>query len=121
MESNSVGRGNQIRNFNTQGGGKAKVTGNSKLPLEGIPVQQGQNLKPRGESVAVNLSPEARDLLDARNKAYQIAKETPDVREDKVAELKARIASGKYEINSENIADGMLREAVREKLSEIPD
>lgn len=56
-----------------------------------------------------------------RAKALDIAKNTPDIREDKVADLKARIASGKYEIDSGAIADGMMREAVIEHLAETTE
>jgi len=73
--------------------------------------------KPTPE-VAVSVSDQGRELSEARRKAFEIAKSTPDVREDRVAELKARIADGKYEVDSGKIADGMLREAVKEKLAE---
>lgn len=42
--------------------------------------------------------------------AHSIAAETPDVREDKVAELKKRIAEGSYKIDSDAIADKMISE-----------
>ena len=46
-----------------------------------------------------------------------IAQNTPDIREDKVAAIKAKIANGTYEIDSGRIADGLLNEAIREHLS----
>ncbi len=45
-------------------------------------------------------------------KSYQTAKaavnDAPDVRQDKVAEIKAMIAAGKYNISSEAVADKIL-------------
>ena len=45
-------------------------------------------------------------------KAYQVAKNAvknaPDVREDRVAELKAQIQNGTYEVSSESFADKLL-------------
>lgn len=65
----------------------------------------------------VNLSGRAKEMQEARAKALDIARKTPDVREDKVSELKRKIESGDYKVSSENIADGILREAIRDELS----
>lgn len=65
----------------------------------------------------VNVSGQAKEMNEARMKALDIARNTPDVREDKIAELKAKIASGDYKVSSENIADGMMREAIKDELS----
>jgi negative regulator of flagellin synthesis FlgM len=51
-------------------------------------------------------------------KALEIARATPDVREDKVAALKKQIQDGTYKINAGGIADGMAREAIMEHLAE---
>lgn len=45
--------------------------------------------------------------------AKAMAMDTPDVREDRVADLKKRIADGSYKINSSAIADRMLEEHLR--------
>ena len=42
--------------------------------------------------------------------ASQIAKSSPDVRPDKVAELKKKIQDGTYEIDSAKIADKLVEE-----------
>lgn len=52
------------------------------------------------------ISDKARDLA----KAYAVASATPDVREDRIAELKKRIASGDYKIDSDKVADKMISE-----------
>ena len=69
----------------------------------------------------VQLSDEGRKRADERKKAFEIAKNTPDVREDKVAALKAKIQAGNYEVDSGKIADGMLREAIMEHLATSKD
>lgn len=65
----------------------------------------------------VNVSGKAKEMNEARMKALDIARNTPDVREDKVAELKSKIQSGEYKVSAENIADGILREAIKDELS----
>jgi len=41
-------------------------------------------------------------------KAKEVAAKAPDVRDERIAELKARIAAGKYEVNAQAIADKMV-------------
>jgi negative regulator of flagellin synthesis FlgM len=52
------------------------------------------------------ISDKAKDLA----KAYAVASATPDVREDRIAELKKRIASGDYKVDSDKIAEKMIGE-----------
>ena len=66
-----------------------------------------------GAKVAV--SERARDLAEARAKAFEIAQNAPDVREDKVAALKAKIADGSYMLSAENIADGIISETFKDE------
>lgn len=68
-------------------------------------------------SAAVNISEGGRGRADAMAKALDIAKNTPDIREDRVADIKARIAAGTYQVDSGQIADGMLREAIKDHLA----
>jgi negative regulator of flagellin synthesis FlgM len=56
----------------------------------------------------VRISESARQIRDAQ---MQI-KEIPDVREDKVSEIKKMIAEGTYKIEPEKIADKMLSESL---------
>jgi negative regulator of flagellin synthesis FlgM len=51
------------------------------------------------------LSSKGKDLA----KAHAVASAAPDVRMDRVAELKRQIAEGSYKIDSEAIADEMIR------------
>ena len=47
------------------------------------------------------------------SKARDVAASAPEVREDKIAELKQRIASGAYKVDSNAIADRMVDEHLR--------
>lgn len=59
-----------------------------------------------------SVSAKDRVEISSFGKAYQVAKNAvanaPDVREDRVAELKARIQNGTYEVSSECFADKLL-------------
>ena len=56
-------------------------------------------------------------MAEAHKKAVDIARNTSDVRDDKVADFKRRIESGEYKADAGNIADGMMREAIRDELA----
>jgi negative regulator of flagellin synthesis FlgM len=56
----------------------------------------------------VELSQSARDVQYAND----MIKTIPDVREDKVAQLKSAIENGTYRIDSEKIAEKMLNESI---------
>lgn len=74
-----------------------------------------------GKDFGVQLSDDARKRADERKKSFEIAKNTPDIREEKVAAIKAKIQAGTYEVDSGKIADGMLREAIMEHLATNKD
>lgn len=56
----------------------------------------------------VSLSSKAKDIQQIR----QILDDIPDVREDRVRELKARIESGTYTVHPEKIAEKMAAESL---------
>lgn len=60
-------------------------------------------------SVKADISAKGKEFA----KAKAIAKDAPDVREAKIAELKKRIADGKYNVNPEAIADKMVDEHLK--------
>ena len=68
---------------------------------------------PRGDEV--NLSPAAQDFQKVR----ELLQELPDVRRDRVRELKAEIQSGEYDVDGEKIAERMLAEGLFQDL--FPD
>jgi len=74
--------------------------------------QQVERADQSGQDTVVNLSPA---LKEAQAIKDVIASE-PDVREDKVAEIKARIESGNYEIDHQAVADKMVDSFIDEIL-----
>ncbi len=74
--------------------------------------------QPAKSDYDVSVSAQAREMAEARAKALQVARNTPDVREDRVAELKQQIQNGTYKVNPEKVADGILREALFNHLAE---
>ena len=76
------------------------------VPLHALATSQVENDDSLLESE--NLS-ESRDgfLL---TEALRTAQQAPDVREDRIAELKARVSSGAYEVDCLDLAQAILRE-----------
>jgi negative regulator of flagellin synthesis FlgM len=67
-----------------------------------------------GEGVQVQLSHAGTEKELLSKKAYEIAKNTPDVDMEKVKSIKNKIEQGTYHLDSSKIADGMLKEAIKE-------
>ena len=112
---------------NNPGLGKAKDSDASKgavaaeLSHASAISQAAANVGGPNKNYGVELSDRAKSRSAEQKKAFDIAKNTPDVREDRVAELKAKIQAGTYEVDSGKIADGMLREAIMEHLATNKD
>lgn len=80
--------------------------------------QKGENAKKDAEqtvaatsstvSEKVNLSTKAKDIRHIK----QILDQVPEVREDKISELKSKINSGTYTVQSDKIADKMAAESL---------
>lgn len=64
--------------------------------------------KQQNKADTVALSNAAKNIQEAQKQLEAI----PDVREDKVAELKEQIENGTYEIDAEKIADKMLKDSL---------
>lgn len=91
---------------------KAKSKKTEKANLEGPQPSKNQ------ASYQVDLSQKSRSLGDSYKKALDIAKSTPDVREDRVSQIKKKIADGTYKVDSEKTAEGIVAEAIRDHLAE---
>lgn len=72
-------------------------------------VRPQQSAAKRDEVV---LSPKAQEFAQL----LQQAKAAPDVREDKVAELKAKLDSGNYSVDAKDIADKMIGRVLADRL-----
>ena len=94
-----------------------KITPNgNSIPIDAY-VNNVQDKKangaPKDKAADKNLKTDTVDISDSAKRvsaAREQLDRIPEVREDKVAELKAKIESGKYEINSEEIADKILKD-----------
>jgi negative regulator of flagellin synthesis FlgM len=60
----------------------------------------------------VRISDRSREIAHAQ----EVVKSTPEVRSDKVAELKAKIASGTYQVNASQVAEAMLKNSLTDKI-----
>jgi negative regulator of flagellin synthesis FlgM len=61
------------------------------------------------DSAKTEISSRGREFAAAK----AMAKSAPDVREDRVADLKKRIAEGSYAMNSDAIADRMVNDHIK--------
>ena len=69
-------------------------------------LQQGQEKASATEKV--KLSHMARDIQKIR----EIVEATPEIRTDKVGQLKREIEAGSYSVNADKVAEKMLRESL---------
>lgn len=61
------------------------------------------------EGAKAEISSRAKDMARAR----EVADATPDVREEKIAELKKRIAEGRYNVKADAIADKLVDDHIK--------
>ena len=73
--------------------------------------EQKEQQQAKADTVA--LSNAAKNIQEAQKQLEAV----PDVREDKVAELKEQIENGTYEIDAEKIADKMLKDSLLNDLA----
>jgi len=87
-----------------------KNVGKGKNRINGSPKEA-----PKGglSEDKVALSLEAKQIQDVKKRLDSL----PDVREDKVTEIKEQIAAGTYTIDGEKIAFKMIRESILDRLS----
>lgn len=86
----------------------AQTTSTQKLDKSGKAARTGRS----GEAAAVTSDASAEISSKAREMslANEVASSAPDVRADKIAELKKRIANKEYNINPDKIADRLVDE-----------
>ena len=94
-----------------------KINENSPIKPNGVGLSNAgaargrQDAKPATDE-SKSAAPAAKVELSARSRelheALQAAREAPDVREAKVAEAKARIKDGQYQVDPDQIARGIL-------------
>lgn len=102
----------------SNGAAKANASKTAEANLANANATSGGKTPP---NFNVNISDGAKGRADAQQKALSIARSTPDIREDKVVALKAQIDAGTYKVDAGKVADGIMREAIKEHLSEIDE
>ncbi len=70
------------------------------------------------DAANVQISPEAKAKAQAMALANKVVRETPDVDEEKITQMKDRIAKGQYKPDANKIAEGIAREAFRDALAD---
>ena len=104
MRVNQTGTSNVSNNETT-----SKTEGTSKTKKTQKTDSSNETSKTSGSNatdVKAEISTRGRELL----KAKQTATEAPDVREERIAELKRRIQAGAYKVDSAAVADKMVDE-----------
>ena len=75
-------------------------------PYEG---KVNEAVSKKTESASAEISSKAKDMAQAK----QVASDSPDVREAKIAELREKIQNKKYNVSSEQIADRLVDDHIR--------
>lgn len=81
-----------------------------KRNVEKVSVNDKQNSAAAVESDAVSISEKGKDVSEMT----RTLKEMPDVRADKIADLKERIANGTYNVSGKDIASKIINTALED-------
>ena len=97
-----------------------KITGQQPPEFHGVKGGAGkdsQKATDRSGALHGSSEPPVKTSTFVMNKIKSLINAEPEVRSDKVAELKARIKSGEYKVDSERLAKKMLEDAFQEDIS----
>ncbi|MCM2322874.1 MAG: flagellar biosynthesis anti-sigma factor FlgM [Oligoflexia bacterium] len=100
-----------VQNPDTRGvaGAKQATKANAAHAAKTKEVNAGAAEAAAQGAAKTEISSRAKELA----KAKEVATSAPDVREEKIAALKAKIAAGKYNVNPEAVADRMVDEHLK--------
>ncbi|MDS1029505.1 flagellar biosynthesis anti-sigma factor FlgM [Bacillota bacterium LX-D] len=91
-----------------------KIQGNSPVKINALNAYQKSGSPRKSENIqqdSVELSAQAKEIAELQKKAGQL----PEVRQERVADLKQKIAQGQYQIPAEKLADKLLQTIAQEK------
>ena len=97
-----------------------KIIGQQPPEFQGVKGGAGkdnQKAADRSATLPGSGEPHVKTSTFVMNKIKSQINAEPEVRSDKVAELKARIKSGEYKVDSERLAKKMLEDAFQEDIS----
>ena len=97
-----------------------KITGQQPPEFHGVKGGAGkdnQKASDRSDTLPVSGEPPVKTSTFVMNKIKSRINAEPEVRADRVAELKAKIKSGEYKVDAESLAKKMLEDAFQEDIS----
>ncbi len=100
--------GNNPEIANSKKGGRGAATGETKRADKDIGLEGGAGKRVNSD-VKTDISSKSKDFAHAK----AVANDAPDVRADKIAELKRRIADKSYKVDSAAVADKLVDEHLR--------
>lgn len=75
-------------------------------------VNKKEGVKPAAGKDSISISDESR----IKQQVFKAAKQAPDIRADKVEELRERISAGTYTVSDDEVAEKMIERAIVDKL-----
>ncbi|MBW2061037.1 MAG: flagellar biosynthesis anti-sigma factor FlgM [Deltaproteobacteria bacterium] len=103
MEINEFDPGSKVNRYQGEAKAVADEIKEKKQPDQPSPVKEPSADK-------VQLSQQSREIARAK----ELAETAPAVRQEKVEAIKAKLAAGTYDVEAEDVADRMLKEALQE-------
>ena len=97
-----------------------KITGQQPPEFHGVKGGAGKDSQKAADSsgrLPGTSEPPVKTSTFVMNKIKSLINAEPEVRSDKVAELKARIKSGEYKVDSDKLAKKMIEDAFQEDIS----
>ena len=97
-----------------------KITGQQPPEFHGVKGGTGkdnQKATDRSETIKVSGEPPVKTSTFVMNKIKSLINAEPEVRSEVVTDLKAKIKSGEYKVDSERLAKRMLEDAFQEDIS----
>ena len=96
---------NSVSDTESTRGQKTEKSGQARSTKKGEKADKTTSTAPKGgDAVNAEISSAGKEFALAK----AVASDAPDVRDEKIAELKRRIAAGKYNIDAEAVADRMV-------------
>ena len=109
MKVNSQSGSTQVQSAEVSSTAQAKKAAQAQKTKESTATDKAGSVAAKGAaepSARAEISARAREMSQAK----VIAENTPDVREEKIAALKKRIAEGTYKVDADAVADRMVKE-----------
>ena len=94
-----------------------KITGQQPPEFHGVKggtAKENQKTTGRFGGISENAETPDKNSTFVMNKIKNRISMEPEIREDRVAELKAKIKNGEFELNSQSLAKAMLDDALNE-------